>query len=124
MLKINPNTVTHIRLFPEVEGIYVNYWGLTKFKLVPEKKYPWWKFEYDVEAAYYPNGKYDRYTIIYTPEEVNENKGLFIKEDSVYTRDHIEIFAGKNLIRTEYFGDMETLENHLKQNYPHVNVSY
>lgn len=120
MKYINSKQVTHVDVFQAIKGVRGAYGGISQYTHLPERKR---SFFYEAKReGYYRDGDYDSHSISMSDAE-NENK-YFVSSFEIYTNPHIKIYSGKDLIHTEYFFSIFTLQNHLKTNYPELNIHY
>lgn len=99
MKLINAEKVSHISVIGEKQGVWSTYKGWIKMTHLPYRKHTFWEFDKETVEGWYENGE-------------------------VYTHPQILIYLGKDLLHKQYFITFEELENHLKENYPNVNIKY
>jgi len=122
---INNSNVTHIVVNIETEGIWLDYYGWIKMKYLPYRKHKWWETDKETLEGYYEDGFNGGFNAYRSIEKVNNNlKEWFVKDESLWTYPHIDIYVGKDLIHTEYFKTYKELEQHVKENYNHCKIKY
>ena len=124
-LKINPDSVTHVKIFSKREGVRTNYQGNVKLLYLNEKKK--WHLMSSYPAGYYENGKYSDtgWSIYRTPLDIAEmGDKIEIVGDTIFTKEHVEIYCGVKLVHIEYFDSYDELNSHLSNNYPNVKITY
>jgi len=121
VFKINPNTVTRIKIFDKHEGITSTWHGIMKYKYMPTSYFKFlWLFKtpmVNYEGKYYLNG----ITKWMQPTLENLSEGQFDVGGSIWTKPRVEIFAGKE-IKTKYFENLTEANNWVKRNLPDVNI--
>ena len=123
---INKEQVSHLLVYDEQIGAKTSWGNIVKhvwmeaeyFKLLwfietPIKNY---------EKGYYKDRKRE-WMCNDTPLKLEEYKHL-VKDKHVYTRPHIEIYLGKDLLHREYFYTFVELEQHVKDNYKNCTIKY
>ena len=122
-LRINPNNVSHIKVFEALKG-RMSIWN-------GQIEYTWREVEYTkvlwifkTKSVEYKEGYYRTckrsWLVNDEPIEIKETE--FILGDSLWTHPRIEIFAGKELIKTKYFKTFEEAKRYTTKYYPNVNV--
>ena len=122
MIQINPNTVTHLKVFNATEGVFTRYSGLVKCSYIPYRKGGF--FRETVPEGYYEDGIAGSFNVFLTIEHIEESKALYIVDENVYTKAHIDIYVGNTCIHTQYFPSNEEMEAHIQGNYSHVKIVY
>ena len=123
MIHINPNTITHIKVFNLIEGVYLTYGRLVQCTYVPYKKGGF--FRDTVDEGYYENGLPNTlFGASFTMDEIAKSTKIFAHEGKLYHKAHIEIYSGKELIHTEYFPSNMDMEYHINDKYKHINIRY
>ncbi len=126
MKLINKDQVSHITVFNETEGIWSTKWGYwMKLSYVPYRKHKWWESDKETKEGYWEDGNANgAFSAYRSKNQIDNEKGLFIKENSVWTYPFIQIFSGGKSIHTEYFKTYQQVEKHLEANYSNVNIKY
>ena len=124
MKKINKNKVTHLTVFKEQEGVWSRWGYWMKLLYVPYKKHKWWELDSETKEGYYEEGFSGGFNAYRSLEEVEDAKNWIVKDGSIFTIPHIQIFVGEDVIHTEYFTTFEELERHVREYYEDCNVEY
>ena len=124
VVKINTESVTHVKIIHKREGLRTIY-GWVKLLYLDEKKK--WHRMSSYKAGYYENGKYDDtgWSMYKTPLEIAKfGDKIEIVGDTIFTKEHVEIYCGAKLVHTEYFDSYNQLYFHLAEYYPKVKLKY
>ena len=126
MKLINKEQVSHILVFNKKEGA-VSAWGRFKKHVWMEADYSKFLWFIKTSILNYAPGFYEDKKRAYisndTPLELDPKKH-FVLNNSVWTKPHIDIYVGKDLIHTEYFENYPEMSRHLSDKYPNVNIKY
>ena len=118
-IRINPEQVSHVRVFDQIKGVQGNLGNILQYKFLPStyRKYLFGLIIWGDKEAYYKNGVYDSWFMIDKLLEGYVDVNGWMEE-----KPHIEVFAGKELIKRMYFNSLEDAKKWLKENLPKVNL--
>lgn len=119
--KINPNTVTHIKLHPLTEGVLFYLGGHRKYKWLPERKNRWFTSVTDYPEGWYRNGKYADPSW-YKIDLKDYPQSVTVIDGSLFSLPMIEIFAGSKNIATKYFETYKQATDWWQENLPNVSI--
>lgn len=120
MRYINSKQVTHIDVFQAIKGVRGAYGGVSQYTYLPERKRSF--FYEGKREGYYQNGDYDSHSL--SMSDVTDGDKYYVSSFEIYTNPYIKIYSGKDLIHTEYFFSVFTLQSHLSKNYPELTIHY
>lgn len=124
MKLINAEKVSHIITIGEKQGAWSKWKGWIRMTYLPYRKHTFWEFDKETKQGWYEDGVNGHLNSYLSKEDIEESKQWFLKDNEVYTYPQILIYLGKDLIHKEYFPTFGELEQHLKDNYPKVNIKY
>ena len=117
-LRINPEQVSHVRVYDQTRELN-NGWNTSKYKFLPStyKEYFFGLIISGHKEGYYRNGIYDD---SWRAPKLLE--GHIDVDGWMEEKPHIEIFAGKELMKRMYFDSLEGGLKWLKENLPNVSL--
>lgn len=134
ILNINPDLITHIKIYDLRKGVKYGYYPDEPYIYLPSrKKWKWFGFIPYIEKyveGFYINGKYQNNYFNYIPgyslysvEEVEKMKGIIIVDsEELYTLPTLEIFIGEKLLKRLYFNSFKEALKFRMKNFPNVDV--
>jgi hypothetical protein len=119
-VRINPQQVSHIQIYDECKGVRYLF-GTIDYVWMEEDSFLflWFYKILNYPAGFYRNCK--RKSISNdTPLELEH--WHFVRDNCIWSRPKIEIFAGGKQIKTEYFESIEQAKEYCDKNFKEVNV--
>lgn len=120
-LKINPQQVTYLKIYGAHKGVKFS-WGYEDYTYKPASYFKClWLFKTPFKK--YNSGYYRYGRTIFIEHMFPElEEGQYTLLNEVYTKAHVEIFAGKEIIKTIYFDGLEEARKWCETNLPNVNL--
>jgi hypothetical protein len=122
--KINPQQITHIKIYDEIKGIYSYYNNVIDCVWMEASYFHFlWFIKTNIlnySAGFYKNKKREIWSNEY-PIEVGEHNT--VRDNCLYTKAKIEIYFGEKQIKRMYFETFKEAKKYCIENYPEVSVT-
>lgn len=118
--RINPQQVTHIKIYDECKGVRYNYQTVDYVWMEEDSFLLFWFYK----VVNYPAGFYRNcnrgFITNDTPFELEH--WHFVRGNCIWSKPKIEIFAGEKLIKSMYFESVKDAKNYCNKNFHNVSI--
>lgn len=121
-VRINRDTVTHIKIYPPNRGPEDYSHPYIKLPATNIRRFFFWNV--DFPEGYYSGGTYLQdsswYPNYFTEEEVKERNAWYIKDNEIWTRAKIVLYIGRLELGVLYFDTFSLAKRYCNKEFPNV----